>query len=545
MAEFIDSLQEKTARLRAPIAGPAPAGNDVTFDPDFERLKAEIDKLTSLSGGSVNWREVDGLASEILASKAKDFRVAAWLAAAKMQGGFAGFAEGLEVVRALIDDYWTTMYPDAKRARARANMVTWLVDGAVTFFDPRDVAPADADAVRACDTLIGAIDSALAERLGDLHPGLNKLRSTFRNKVRAIPAAAPAPTPAAPPTAAQEVAPVVAPPTVPTAPQPPPAPIPVATPAAAIKVDVPSATNAQEATAALRKCRDGILQVAQLLRKADPARPWPYFLTRTALWLIVEEAPPATAGKTKLPAPAADLKRRVALAFEQQRWLDLLTLAEDSAANYLFWLDLHRMIAVAMDALGALFLDARETVGRQVVAFVRRVPTLVDLSFADGSPFADAATRSWLEAEILKHGGGGAVAASTTVSEEDAEIARRFDEARGFVTTGKVVEGLALAGQLANRGADARTRFRSRLLVAQLAIEGGKPEVARPLLESLVQEIELHALDTWEPDLSVAVYTALLSVLGGSKGPEATSRQTHIFDRLCRLNPAAALRIGA
>jgi type VI secretion system protein VasJ len=533
-----DTFVERTASLRAPLAGENPAGKDATFEPDFEQLKGEIDKLTSMAGSPPNWRDIDKLASSILTEKAKDFRVVTWLALARMnQNSFSGFAEGLAVMRGLIDEYWTTMYPDAKRARARANLVSWLEDNSCAFFEQREVTSSDSDAVKACDELIAAIDSALAEKLADLHPGMNKLKGTFRNKVRSIPAEAPAAPPpgAAPPPQQNNYSP--APSNEASAPAPMPTP------------SLPSASSPDDAIAAIRECGSAIISIAKMLRRADPAQAWPYRLQRIGNWLGVQRPPPNEANKTRLPPPSADVKKKLQAMMEQQKWMELLAAAEDATADYLFWLDLHRMVAVAMDSLGALFLGSREAVGREVTSFLQRYPAITGLTFSDGSPFADAATKSWLDQEMGKWGGGGGggSAASSAASEEDQELAKRFEEAKEMVSTGKVPEGLALAAALAVRAPDARARFRSRLAVAQLAIEGGKMEIARPILEALTGEVEQHGLETWEPVLSSQVYASLLACLQASaaaKTPEVASRQGWLFDRLCRLDPAAALKVS-
>lgn len=531
---LLETLAERTAALRAPLAGDNPAGMDATFEPDFEQLKLEIDKLTSMAGSPPNWREVDSLASTILSSKAKDFRVATWLALAKMQqNGFEGFAEGLAVLRGLIDDFWVTMYPDAKRARARVNLISWLEENSCAFFDQRDVTASDGDAVVACNELLAAIDTGLAEKLADAYPGINKLKSTFRNKTRAIPAPAkeaPPPPPVAAPStdAAPAAAPIAAP-------------------------SLPTATNADEAATAVRDCGKAVVDIAKMLRKIDPAQAWPYRLQRTGAWLGVQRPPPNESNKTRLPPPPAEIKKKLQAFMEQQKWLELLQAAEDSTAQYLFWLDLHRMVAISMDSLGALFIGAREVVGREVVGFVQRYPMIPGLQFSDGSAFADAATQSWLDQESGKWGGGGGSggsgsSGSSAISEEDQELQKRFTEARDMVSTGKVPEGLALAMALAVRAPDARTRFRSRLSVAQMAIEGGKVEIARPILDALAAEVEQHGLEAWEPVLSAQVYASLLACLkapGAAKTADTASRQLSVFDRLCRLDPAAAIKFGS
>jgi type VI secretion system protein VasJ len=189
-------------------------------------------------------------------------------------------------------------------------------------------------------------------------------------------------------------------------------------------------------------------------------------------------------------------------------------------------------------------------VGREVVTFIGRFPAILQMTFANGTPFADEGTKTWVEEEQKKYGGGGggSSAASAAVSAEDEEVQKRFEEARAMVKGGKVADGLSLALALANRAADARTRFRSHLAVSRMALEGGKPEVARSLLEGLTKLVDQHNLEAWEPALCATLYQYLLSCVKASntKGnsQEQASKEAFLFDKLSRLDPAAALRLA-
>ena len=132
-------LEAKVATLLAPIAGPKPSGEDVSFDPDFERVKAEVDKLGSVSSGLPDWRGVVDLSGKLLSTRSKDMRLATWLTLAKMNlAGWTGLAEGLIVLRELSTTHWDTMYPE-RRPRARANLYGWLVEHIATTLEPLPV----------------------------------------------------------------------------------------------------------------------------------------------------------------------------------------------------------------------------------------------------------------------------------------------------------------------------------------------------------------------------------------------------------------------
>ncbi|HSC85860.1 MAG TPA: type VI secretion system domain-containing protein, partial [Polyangiaceae bacterium] len=316
---------------------------------------------------------------------------------------------------------------------------------------------------------------------------------------------------------------------------------------------VPAVPGAADALPALRTLGKSIYDIGKTLRAADPASAFAFRLARTGTWLSVKQLPPSEGGKTKIPPPQAADTKKLQGFLEQQQWSALVASAEELAGRFLFWLDAHRFVAVGLERQGALFQDAQKVVVNALLAFVDEHPGVVGLSFADGTPFADEATKTWLDERRAAAGGGGgagAAAGSARVDEEEVQLRERFEEARELVQGGKIGEGLGLAMQLARRGADARARFRARLETAVMALKGGKPELARPLLDGLVRDADQHGLEQWEPELCARLYESLLkSRQSGAKGAAAMPAlgalsDSEAFDRLCRLDPGAALRLA-
>jgi len=111
-------LSVDTEALLAPIAGDAPGGPDLTYDPEFMALEqAGLGKSEQQFGDTVipaeepNWRDVRERAEALLA-RSKDLRVAVLLARAltRMEG-MEGLAAGLEIIRELLVRYWDTLHP--------------------------------------------------------------------------------------------------------------------------------------------------------------------------------------------------------------------------------------------------------------------------------------------------------------------------------------------------------------------------------------------------------------------------------------------------
>jgi type VI secretion system protein VasJ len=529
---YREEVTQRVAPLAAPISDAAPAGVDISYDADFEAIKAEIDKLSSVDNSEPSWTRIQDLAATLLSKKGKDLRVASWMTVAKVKTqGWTGFAESLVLYDALSRTFWDTMYPEAKRPRPRLNAIAWMADMVNQHLVSTDVTFAEGDAVRLCDEVLKELDPLFADKLGDAYVGPGQLRSLLREKIRTIPEPAAAGAPDAGPSPGVQTAPT-------------------SVGAAPVAAPVASATSASDVDSAVASNGNAIVQAAAILRAADYARPWSYRLQRWGSWIIIEDVPPAEDGRTFIPGPGESLLQNLNELRDGQKWLELLNTAEALTSDYIFWLDPHRFVAAAMDRLGPQFLAARAVVGREVTQFVARLPNLENLTFSDGMPLADMQTKTWLEEEARKYGGGGGgSAAAAAVSAEDEEIAKRFTEAQTMVAEGKLADGLATALALADRAADARLRFRARLTVGKMALDAAKPELARAMLEHLVSEVERHHLETWEPVTSATLYTLLIAATrevlrakGGS--PELEARQQYLFDKLCRLDPASAIKLS-
>jgi type VI secretion system protein VasJ len=537
MSEHLEKLLEQTAELRAAIPGESASGLDVSLEPEFERIKAEIEKLTSIEGGDPDWSLVVQEGEELLRSKTKDLRLAVWATVGAVhRSQWSGFARGLVMCRALVVDMWDSVLP--KRDKARANIIGWLAERATPAILALDVTRSDEDDVRLVAELVAELDRFMVEKLGDDFSGLRGLLSATKARVRDIPEPPPPPPPTPPP--------------------PPPSaddddddtgdddntddddddtgdssPPPSSRPPAPSQQPALS-TNAGDADATTRTCADALVALARSMASVDPTRAWAYRLHRKGIWLPFERVS-VQGGVIAGPSvdPAVDESLHALLG--ASRWQELVFAGEEASARFPLWLDPHRFVAIALERMGPAFNEAREAVGRETTDYVRRHPFLLEAQLEGGAPAASPETVEWLAIEAKRWLSG--PQASDIGRDEDRETAQRFAGAKNLVATGRHSEGLAVAMQLARRGSDPRERFRSSLKVARLAIDAGAYEVARPILDGLVATANAHSLETWDPALCARLYAGLYECL-----PAEAPGRAIVFDVLCRLDPGAALR---
>ena len=115
---------------KEPVSAERPCGSDVRYDPAFEELQAEVDKLSSPSAsGTLNWEKIVRFASDILAHKSKDLVVASYLAVALIYTRqHDGFAIGLKLLLDLMGKYWEELYPSKERMRGRQRSMEWWAE---------------------------------------------------------------------------------------------------------------------------------------------------------------------------------------------------------------------------------------------------------------------------------------------------------------------------------------------------------------------------------------------------------------------------------
>lgn len=288
-----------------------------------------------------------------------------------------------------------------------------------------------------------------------------------------------------------------------------------------------------------------LVRAGNVLRASDMADASAYRVLRQGLWIEVARTPPADGGSTMVPSPSGSYKDQLEALAGAGDWEGVINAAEEMLAESPLWLDPHRYVSLALERLG--HEDARLAVLREVGALLSRASGLLEVTFNDGTPFADPPTKDWIESEVkaVLGGGGGGGAPRPRGSVIDAKL----EEARLMVANGALPDAVQLVMKAAATAQSPAERLRGKLAIAQVCLAGEQFLVARSALEGLDKLVEQHRLWEWEPDLCAQFYAALYqahramnAAYGMEVPPDLRAKETAAFERLCQLDAGAALR---
>lgn len=511
---------------KIPVSQDNPSGEDVLFETEYEELQNEIEKLTSPTvEEEIDWDKVIKLGASILAEKSKNLLVASYLCVALVHSkGLEGLESGLTVYLELLENFWETLFPSQKRMRGRRNAVEWWKENILSTIKSLPPDPSfDEKKIDRFTKRIEAIDTFLSEHMDDA-PSLHQLQESIAGMKSKAESEEGKP----------EEAPVKPEPEL------------AAPSKTAEKPEGDTeALSEEDFQKMLHSGLETLSQVATLCMKKDPSNAMGYRLTRIAAWLPVEILPPVENNKTRIQPPMREIKNAVENLYQQGNFKGLLESAEARVGQFLFWLDLSRYVAQALEKLG--YGEAHEAVVQETAIYARRLPGIDKFTFSDGTPFADEDTKEWLkEITADKTGTANNVFASSesfSGDYEEAHIAEVYAEADSLIKEKKISEAIQLMQQELSSGTSQRTRFLSRMALTRLLIDAKKARLALPHLLEILSDIEEYHIDNWDPDLALKALAEVHRGLKAQKDKDLQDRAVETLDRIAKLNPAAALRL--
>lgn len=525
-----------------PIPGDAPAGANVRYEPEFERLQAEVSKIDTEGPKAVDWKLASGLAGTILAEKSKDLLVAAYYVYGLLRTeSYAGLADGLTALRDMMNAWWDDLNPPRKRENARAAAINWMAERLAPIIEEQPVTAGNAVAVAASYELVQEIEALGREKfenamllLGDVSRAL-RFKAGEAEPFLAPPPAA-EPVPLSEPAIDAPVSPVPVPgPTSASAQAAAPAPVQVA---AASAPSLGEGASPAQIDRAIDQTAAGLRTLANAVRQSDPSDPRAIELMRAAIWLPIKTPPAHKDGVTPLNPPSADRIQRSREWLDAGQHLELFDDIEKALDNFPYWFDGQRLAAMALDGLGTKFAPVRAALVGSLATLLRRLPALIELRYANGAPFAEEATLAWLQSDVLAGGGasGGA-----------DPWAKPLRDARDALAQGRAKEAVAAFGAARPAGRVGRMALGWDLALARLCLEAEFVHAALDIATELDRKAAERRLEDWEPDLSADISALILNCYRalpgtGEGGGERGERIAAARARLAWLDTGQALQ---
>jgi type VI secretion system protein VasJ len=275
-----------------------------------------------------------------------------------------------------------------------------------------------------------------------------------------------------------------------------------------------------------------------------------HHLMKSLRWDTVHELPPLDAsGRTRLVPPRTDYRAQLKRLYLQQSWQALMEQAGSmfgEGVNHL-WLDLQWYLHQALSRCGAPYDGWADIIREDVRLFLQRLPGFETLAYNDGTPFADEVTLNWINQQIREESVGWlGDTPSTTVGGNDDDILGLESEALAQADADGIEAALGWL-QLRPGITSVRQKWLLRLLMARIAEQHGKNDMALHLLSELLEQAGEILLPAWEPQLIFEARARSLKLLRikASRSESDKTRLAAEMDRLLAgliaIDPARAM----
>jgi type VI secretion system protein ImpA len=222
------------------------------------------------------------------------------------------------------------------------------------------------------------------------------------------------------------------------------------------------------------------------------------------------------------------------------------------------WLDVQRYACFASQFAGTN--GVTEAILAGLKSLLTEIPQLLQWTLADDTPVANPETLGWLKEQSVLPGAEPAAAETAAPppvpqmwypppeparpAEDGAEPARpdAYQLAIQTAQSGNLEEALEILSRELAQEPSGRDRFLRKMQLAQLCLATGNEAIAEPVLKELAEEIDRRNLQEWElADMVAQPLTLLYRCL--DRAPDAAAEKRDLYARICRLNPARAVRL--
>lgn len=471
-----------------PLNAEQETGNCPAYDDNFQLMREEINKLSGTDP-----QRLCELAEKCLCESAKDIRVVSWYIQARLnRDGEKGLAEGLLLLAAMLSRYGRRCHP--QRPNARKAALEWL--NSTKMLDTLSMWPeVDRDDTGLTVGAINLLASAVADWPDNEKPSFAGLCTALENRL----ARSGGMDSLIPQNSSAQGA------------------------------ERGSVTGDLLALAAVKSGRD-LLDQTKLLSHwlSEQPQGWlaSHRLMKTVRWDTVDQIPLLDSnGRTRLVPPKLEYRAQLKRLYIQKSWAELVEQASQmyiEGVNH-FWLDLQWYLWQGLNHAGHPWVIWSDSVIHDVRFLLKRLPGLELLAWSDGTPFADEVTQGWI-AEKVNEDALIFRDEVTTLSNSQADDVLAL-EAEAMEKGDSESPEAALAWLQNRSGSDTpRQRWLIRLLMARVAEQYGRNDMALHLLGELGASAPRLTLADWEPALLFEVQARRLKLLRMKAGRNETDK---------------------
>ncbi|MBO1632300.1 type VI secretion system protein TssA [Yersinia pseudotuberculosis] len=493
-------------RWLQPVTADRHTGEDPSYNDDFQQMREEVNKL---SGADTSL--TCELAEKLFTLHGKDVRVATYYIWARLhRDGESGLADGLALLAGLVQRFGDALHP--QRGNSRKLALEWLAGSRV--LDSLSLYPevAKADFERIVGALV-LIEESVVDWDESSRPQFGGLYAALENRLMQS-----------------------------------------GGPDAVIPQNSSTPRHAASDAPALKAVSSGrdLLDQAKLLASflRDQPNGWlsGHRLMKSIRLDTLHELPPLAADRcTRLAPPKPENRALLKRLYLQQSWLELLEQTDilfAQGVNHL-WLDLQWYTHQALTKTGGLHERWADIIQQDLNGLLTRLPGLEGLAFNDGTPFADAVTQNWITQQVMAAESWGSEPAASASTAGDDDILQLEPEALAQADSAGVEAAL---NWLQNRPGTRTSRHQwlIRLLMARVAEQYGKNDMALHLLGELEGNATQMTLTQWEPELLFEVKARRLKLLRmkasrtESDKSRLHSEMENLLGGLIALDPARA-----
>lgn len=494
-----------------PFTSGSETGDDPAYDDNFQLMREEINKLSGTDSALLC-----ELAEKCLCECAKDIRVVTWYVQARLsRDGEKGLSEGLLLLVAMLTRFGQACHP--QRPVARKAALEWL--NSTKIIDTLSLWPeVDSNDAGLTAGAISLLESTVADWPEAEKPSFAGLCTVLENRLAR---------------------------------------------SGGMEALVPQNSSTQEhgresahpdspQLSAVKSGRD-LLDQTRLLSRwlSEQPQGWlaSHRLIKTVRWDTVDQIPPLDSrGRTRLVPPKPEYRAQLKRLYLQKNWTELVEQASQmycEGVNH-FWLDLQWYLWQGLSHACQPWDTWADSVLFDLRLLLKRLPGLEGLAWNDGTPFADEVTTAWIAEKVNEEGLLYGDEPATVVNSQADDVLLLESEA---MEKGDAEGPEAELAWLQSRpGMDTPGhRWLIRLLMARVAEQYGRNDMALHLLGELTTSAPQLTLEDWEPALLFEVQARRLKLLrlkaGRSESDKARlmSEIDTLLAGLIAIDPARAM----